>query len=569
VLLGLAVLAAGGPSLAAEPRPGSKLPPDDNACEQCHTEADLWEKDRLRLYISKDQLAEDVHWREGVNCSDCHGGDPGVFDPAALHASGDGFRKLADVKNACSDCHEDQAAELAKDVHARAGARDARGRGTPLDCAKCHSDVAHGLFPVQDSRSAVYLDHQVRTCGECHPQDQDTYTDTVHGQGLYRSGLLVVAVCADCHGTHGIYYAADPRSSLHPTNVADTCGTCHAFIEQRLLASVHGRGAGPGQRSEVHEPGILTVRKPACTSCHQGHHLLHPESQTFHFRLVNRCGNCHPDHSGRYAMSMHGVLTRMGYAPAANCGDCHGSHDILPVDDPRSQLAPGENRLETCKKCHVYATLNFTTFDPHANYKDRRRYPFLFSTYHDTQNLILLLFGVFLIHALLWFLRSLLHTLQYGRHKTLATEQTVLIRAESIHRWLAAVLIISFLGLTLTGLPLRYGSQDWATSLARGLGGFESTSVWHRFFAVLALVGCGTHLAWGLSRIVKLRRQAVAWREMLFGPDSPVPGPRDAKDMVGMVNWFLGLGERPVFELGRLLRIAALVSQSLLPCVAG
>ena len=97
-------------------------------------------------------------------------------------------------------------------------------------------------------------------------------------------------------------------------------------------------------------------------------------------------------------------------------------------------------------------------------------------------------------------------------------------------------------------MPLKYGSQQWAQSLARGLGGFESTSVWHRFFAVVAIFGCLAHLVWGITKICSLIERKVPLRTILFGPDSPVPTHEDLKVLFGMGRWFLGLGRRPVFE---------------------
>jgi len=433
-------------------------------------------------------------------------------------------------------------------VHAHAGEKNEDGSGKLLGCDKCHGEDAHGMLPVRDSRSPVFLDNQVLTCGGCHPEHLESYRQTVHGKGLSESGLLVTAACADCHGAHGIYYAADKRSTLHSANVSATCGECHLFIQQRLEKSVHGGGSGPGGTTEKPPPGGKWRRKPSCTDCHQGHHLLRPGLAPFRQQLANRCGNCHPDLSSRYAMSLHGQLTQLGYEPAAKCSDCHGSHDILPVSDPQSRLALGENRLQTCRQCHVYAVLNFTEFDPHANHEDAENYPALYFTYRAILTLFLFFFAFFVVHAFLWFLRAFVHTFQHGGHRTLVTGQSALILFEPIHRALYAVLMVSFLGLMLTGLPLKYSSHGWAQSLARGLGGFGSTSIWHHFFAVAAIFCCAAHLASGASKIVKLRRQKIAWRAILFGPDSPMPNRRDLKDMLGMSRWFLGLGPRPVFE---------------------
>lgn len=596
--------------VAAQPPKGSQLSPDENACAMCHGEVDLWSDDKLHLFISTESLAEDVHLLKGVNCHDCHGGDPTVFDPGDLHAKEDGFRELTDIRKtcahchsetltgvhatatetgetaatdqttpldcskchgekahsmlaatdsrspvfgenktqACIKCHKEQAVAVVKGVHAKAGEKDERGRGTPLDCGKCHGEKLHDMLPVRDAQSPVFLDNQVQTCGGCHEEDLTTYKATVHGHGLYASGLLVTAVCADCHGAHNIYYAADKRSTLHAANVAETCSECHRFIQERLDKSVHGNGNGPGGATETPAPGGKMKHKPTCTSCHQGHHLVHPDSEAFQSQLFYVCGNCHEDLSAGYRTSLHGQLTQLGYGPAAKCSDCHGAHDILKVNDPASCLAVGQNRLKTCRQCHHYAVQNFSHFDPHASYKDKQRYPKLHVVYKVLLFPLNLAFGLCALHAILWFFRSFVHSLEHGRDRTFVAESSGLVRFERFHRIVFGILTVSTLGLMLTGMPLQYTSQSWARSLARGLGGFESTAIWHHFFAVLAMCACIAHLASGVAKIVRLRQQGTGWKTTLLGPDSPTPSTRDVKDLIGMMRWFFGLGEKPKFE---------------------
>ncbi len=557
LILTFAAVAAATLDGAAQPPGGSQLKPDDNNCAKCHGEEDLWEKDRLRLFINPESLAKDVHFRKGVNCHDCHGGDPATFEVPEAHArevdkSKTGvapFRfPLSDIWNSCGNCHKAQRLDLVKGVHAKAGARDALGRKLPLGCAECHGEKAHGMLPVRDGGSPVFLDHQVERCGRCHAEDLATYKLTIHGDGLYKSGLLVTAACADCHGAHGIYYAADTRSTLNPARVAQTCGKCHRGIEERLTKSVHGGEKGPGTLAATVAAGGKTRRTPSCTSCHQGHHLLRPESAQFQHQLTNLCGNCHPDLSSRYGMSLHGELTRLGYQPAAKCSDCHGAHEILAVDDPQSPVAAGANRVDTCRKCHPGAGANFAMFDPHATYKDPKAYPWLASVYRGIETVLWLCLAVFAVHALLWFVRALVQTLQHGRHKTLVTEKSALVRSEPGLRASQVLLIVAFLGLTLTGVPLKYSGHAWAAALARGMGGFESTSVWHRFFAVLAIGSCVAQTVWGVKHVTAARRAGRDWRTALFGPDSTLPNARDARDLWGMLRWFVGLGPKPVFE---------------------
>jgi cytochrome b subunit of formate dehydrogenase len=538
------------------PIEGSQLELEANACAMCHGESDLWEGEQLRLHVSHEGLAVDVHWRHGVNCHDCHGGDPTSFDVPVAHSTEETedaeilpFRSpLVEVKKVCGHCHQEQSLQLRKGVHNHAGEKGENGSGTVLSCDQCHGEKTHGMLPVEDSRSPVFLDHQLLTCGGCHEQDLATYKSTVHGQGLYQSGLTVTAVCADCHGAHGIYYAADKRSTLHPAAVADTCGQCHRHIGERIEQSVHGQGASFGEALVKASADGEPKGMPSCTDCHQGHHLLDPEQAPFRMQLSSRCGNCHPDHSSRYALSLHGELTQLGYGPAAICSDCHGAHDMVPIADPRSPLHAGEQRLATCQKCHIRAVQNFSQFDPHANHKDAGKYPYLYFVRRSLQLLFYGFFTFFVVHSLLWFVRSFVYTLGHGQHNTLATGQFALMRYDSTQRFLNGVLFVSFLALILTGLPLKFSDQSWAESYVRALGGYETTSVWHHFFAATAMVGCAVHLVRASVKIVERRQRKAKWGTILFGPDSRLPTLRDGKELFGMGRWFFGLGPRPRFE---------------------
>ncbi len=570
----LLVLMSGGAvaSVRARVVPGSRIPIAKNACVECHARADSWKGEQRRLHISLESLSEDVHWLAGVNCHDCHGGDPYTTNLDDAHATQRApggnirpfLRPLSAVQGACANCHHDQTLELRKSVHVHAGEKNADGSGRMLGCGKCHGEKAHGMLRITDSRSPVFLDHQVGTCGSCHEEELSTYMTTVHARGLYRSGLLASAVCADCHGAHGIYYAADERSTLHFSHVDATCGTCHKSIAERLHKSVHG-GQGPG--SDVLEKDVETgarlkprkgavvggidatpKRNPSCTDCHLGHEMHNPSGSVFRLQLSNRCGNCHPHLTGRYAISMHGELSRLGYAAAADCADCHGSHRMSAVDDPRSPLATPAGRLRVCRQCHVGAVTNFSQMDPHANYEDAARYPRLHLVYVSMRGMFYLFLAFFLIHGFLWFVRSFIQAIVRGRHETLVAGESTLVRYKLAERVLYAFLFLSFLGLLLTGLTLKHGDQAWAKSLARGSGGFQSIAVWHLFFAFVAIVGCVTHVVRGIGGILARRREKVGWGTILFGPDSRLPNAKDVRDLLCMIRWFFGLGHRPSFE---------------------
>lgn len=561
-LLGIAILISGaacgaGYAVAQAPNP-SGLPSDFNSCVLCHTSAELFkDPDKRSFCLDKEELAEDAHFLAGVKCHDCHGGNPLTFEKTAAHAESVAentlgivpFQKPArEALKACSKCHEKQILALADSVHAKAGDKGADGAPTPLECRACHGEIKHHLYPSDDRRSHVFLKNQVNVCGGCHREHRESYNGSVHGQGLAKSGLLVTAVCADCHGSHSVERAEDEQSQLHPANVAGTCAKCHRFIEERLRKSVHGRANGPGRQASKPAPGGHEERTPTCTDCHHGHALPAPHAGQFRLSFPNQCGNCHEELSEGYRESLHGALTELGYGPAAQCSDCHGGHDILPVSDPESHLARGENRLATCKKCHPDAVPNFSNYQPHANHKDAEQYPLVYYVQMAMELLIFSVFAFFGVHTILWFLRSVAHFRRHGRPRPLALNRVAYVRFEPIHRILHAMVVLSFLGLSLTGLPLKYSDQAWAQVLVRYLGGFESTSTWHRICAVITFSYFGTHVFWILRQLVRTKLAGGKWLGILFGPDSPIPRPRDLVDMFRMGRWFIGKGPKPCFE---------------------
>jgi cytochrome b subunit of formate dehydrogenase len=294
-------------------------------------------------------------------------------------------------------------------------------------------------------------------------------------------------------------------------------------------------------------PGGRSKQKPSCTSCHHGHNLLNPESADFRERLPDRCGNCHFDSSTHYSLSVHGALTALGYAPAAKCSDCHGAHDILPVSDPDSWVSP-KRRLKTCQYCHTDASPNFADFDPHADFTSPTRNPLLYGVYVALTTLLITTFGFFGLHSLLWFVRSLVEVLKHGRPRGLVPGGVAYVRFQSFHRVGHTCLLVSFLGLALTGLPLKYSGYAWAKDLARGLGGFASTAVWHRIFAVVTLACFGAYLVRLLRQYRAGRQRGQSRQGLIFGPDSPVPNRRDFRDFGQMLRWFVGWGRKPSFE---------------------
>ncbi len=334
---------------------------------------------------------------------------------------------------------------------------------------------------------------------------------------------------------------------LHVTKVGDTCASCHRFIKDRLSLSVHGRGNGLGGKMETSESDGEVKRRPSCTDCHVGHDLPDPKAATFRLQVADRCGTCHVDVTRGFKMSLHGALTDLGYEPGANCSDCHGGHDVLPLSDPNSMMAVG-NRLQTCATCHADIAPNLVSFDPHADHNDRARSPILYWAYRGVLTFIIVVFGFFGLHSVFWFGRGLLDYWKHGRPKLLAPNDAGYLRFRPFHRVAHTVMVVSFLGLALTGLPLKFSDYRWAQWLAALLGGFSSTGLWHRIFSI-STFGCFFAYVILLFRCYFVqRKRGQSILQAVFGPDSPIPNLRDARDFFAMVRWFFGLGPRPTFE---------------------
>jgi cytochrome b subunit of formate dehydrogenase/uncharacterized protein with PIN domain len=99
--------------------------------------------------------------------------------------------------------------------------------------------------------------------------------------------------------------------------------------EQKLSISVHG--------------------KNACVGCHTdlaGKELPHgtPVAKA-------NCGSCHPEEQKLHADSLHGQAISRGDPFAPFCQTCHGNHDILPVKNRDSAVAPFRVPF-VCGKCH-------------------------------------------------------------------------------------------------------------------------------------------------------------------------------------------------------------------------
>ena len=536
-------------SRVVDRRKGTLLPIDpkklagsahrDLSCGDCHPQAaQVPHPKKMQAVVcgschgeeAQKALAESVH-ASIPSCSSCHGTHE-IQSKAAFSPTG------------CASCHPDPDRAYQRSVH---GLSQKTGQREAASCHDCHG--GHDVRRRGDPQSRVYPLNLPRTCARCHvnpdlvkkykipaPAAYQSYMDNIHGRALTKSGLLVSAVCSNCHGSHEILPPKDPNSTISRGRIPETCGHCHAGVRTTYDQSIHGQALKKGNSAA-----------PICTDCHSAHRIQRVEVEAWKLGVVRECGTCHIKRMETYRDTFHGHVTSLGSVVGARCSDCHGSHDILPVIDPRSSIHK-KNIVGTCGKCHAKATASFAKYYAHADYRNEDKYPILFYTDRFMVLLLLFTFSLFGVHTFLWLPRSLRDRLNRQRWKKAEAGgkrrefEVYYLRLNLLHRLMHVLIILSFMGLVLTGLPLKFSYSPLVQKIAPYLGGFSAAGFIHRVCAIFTFFYFGLHLGTvGYLRLSK-KQKGLFW-----GPNSMVPQLEDFKNFFRHFRWFLEMGPRPQF----------------------
>jgi len=367
----------------------------NEVCLACHGEKGFTAERRRRtvsLFVDAKRFAASVHG--SLSCTSCHADLEGQELPHGVPARVD-----------CGTCHTAEQEQHTRSLHGKAIAR--RDPLAP-HCVNCHG--THEIFPVRDPRSAVAPLKIPLVCGQCHREGTpvqlnrgihqsniiENYSESIHGEGLLRKGLVVAPSCASCHTAHLILPHTDPESSIARRNIAATCTKCHAQIEE-----VHRKVI----RGELWEKQAHVL--PACVDCHQPHKIrkvfytqgmadtdclrcharsdlkaadgrsltvdaaelarsrhaktacsqCHSEVNASRVRpceTITRavdCASCHAEIGQLYQRSTHGQLLAERNPNAPTCIECHGTHRVLGKQDPASGTF-ATNVPTLCGQCH-------------------------------------------------------------------------------------------------------------------------------------------------------------------------------------------------------------------------
>jgi cytochrome b subunit of formate dehydrogenase len=482
LLFGLALIAAAAGAGA-----------DEIDCLECH-----------------DEVVIDAPAHPDVTCAECH------TNVTAAHEGRD-LPPLTDDES-CNECHLSDSRALGRSVH-----------GGEVSCIDCHGHP-HRLHRVDDPASAVAPVNQLDSCGDCHdeaPTALDHYRESVHGRALLGKGLDAAPGCSDCHGAHSVFAADHRRSLMGFGKLPETCGSCHGLLLRDWVdASAHGAG-WQADDTDV----------PVCADCHASHGVADPHSPGERLAGADRCGDCHQDHLVTFRLGFHGKADRLGMTGSAQCVDCHTAHRNLPADDPRSSVHP-DNRVETCATCHSGATAAFASFDPHLDPADPEGNRAVYVIWFTMMALLIAVFGFFGVHDALWLQRAFVGQLCGDYDDDDDRDERYVRRFSRFDVGTHVVVVVTFLALALTGLPLHFSEQAWAQTLVGLLGGPEVAALVHRIAAIGTFAYFAAHLARLLYRWVGRREDGLFW-----GPNSLVPQPQDFRDLATNLRHFVYAGD--------------------------
>ncbi len=365
-------------------------------CLACHDDKGLTTKragKTVSLYVDGKKFASSIHG--SLSCTNCHADLEGKDLPHDTPLK----------KVNCGTCHSGEAELHAKSLHGKAAAR---GDALAPRCVNCHGN--HDIVPVKDRRSPVAPLNVPFLCGKCHregtpvqtqrPIEQhnilENYSESIHGEGLLKKGLVVAPNCASCHTPHSILPHTDPNSSIARKNIAATCTKCHAQIEQVHRKTIRGElwekeahvlpacvdchqphkvrkvfytqgmadadclrcHADPALKSKDGRP--LTVHgqelagsrhaKVACSQCHSEVNASRVRPCETITKQVD-CSSCHAEIAQQYQRSKHGQLLAANDPNAPTCKECHGTHGILGRQNPVS-VTFATNVPTLCARCH-------------------------------------------------------------------------------------------------------------------------------------------------------------------------------------------------------------------------
>ncbi len=179
---------------------------------------------------------------------------------------------------------------------------------------------------------------------------------TLHKASVILASLLLallLGLLAVCVATAQEVTPPPPAAAVTIPN--ETCLTCHRQEDQHL---VFPSGT---QLSVTVDEDTLATSVHADLSCQECHtdiagypHGTPPVDNHRNLQVYysQSCANCHDEQAMQEVDSVHARVRAAGIDEAAVCADCHGSHDIQPINREQHPDVPPTASAAFCQKCH-------------------------------------------------------------------------------------------------------------------------------------------------------------------------------------------------------------------------
>jgi cytochrome b subunit of formate dehydrogenase len=258
----------------------------------------------------------------------------------------------------CTSCHQD--AVVKHQFHSVQLSLAKKSGKLQNACKQCHG--THDVLRLDNPGSPFHFSNLTQTCAKCHPDVAATFGTSEHGKALAQ-GFKGAPTCISCH-SQDVTGHKGKLSKVETKRVQEQlCLQCHADnpdVRKRM-----GPTAAFIQSYEksVHGAALLGGNGDAanCVDCHGSHEMkrsFDPESKVNKLHIADDCGKCHKDIAAEYKQSIHGQANTRGNLSSPGCTDCHGEHNILQVSDPNSPVAPQNVSRQVCAPCHSSLALS-------------------------------------------------------------------------------------------------------------------------------------------------------------------------------------------------------------------
>lgn len=432
-------------------------------------------------------------------------------------------------KAACMECHA-----------------DAQDRFGPVNL-KALADSPHRDMTCQDCHTAInaspHTDEMLKekpSCGNCHSDEQDAYGLSSHSHSDKFKGDH--PTCTTCHSA-GDPHGVRPIKRVTRAQTAVLCSSCHADKVRMARYNVD-TDAVASYNESFHGKAVLkfgNLNAAVCFDCHGIHDVLPPENPKAHTNRANAAGlcskpACHPGANVTFAMSGANHLRLMvKRGPALHAIDLFfrvltggmilfltGGVALDLRKKVFSKTPPKSGRvsalLTSLSFLGMVAALSFAAFNQ-----------ILSATYLFFGSI-----GVLMLSYLIYFATR-------PKRAQAGDDLPQYVRFDRTHRLQHIVLMVCFVMLIATGLPLRFAQVDLLHRPWVYIGGLQGARLIHRIGALTLIIVWLWHV---LDLLYRWKKQGFRLNALTM-----LPNLKDVRDFVQTTMAYVGLShEEPKFD---------------------